>query len=857
MSRNTCAGALARRLTAAGVSALVLITSVGGTARADPIIQEVLYDGDGADADDVFTELSGASGTSLDGWTLVGINGDTGTSYRTVSLDGALIPPDGILVVATSQAVGAALSHRDFEAQVDWQNGPDAVQLRDPEGRIVDALQYGDAGVFNAGEGTPAPLVSPGQSLSRDAAGTDTGDNVTDFAATEAPSPGQIPSPPGELTLSVPDTSGGYARDQALPVRLTETTARGIVAAEVFISYDRDLLTFSSVSAANTLLTTDWTTVSHVTSDEGSSTDTLKIVMASGEAALEGAGALVEILFAVADRRRPAFSSLDLEHVLLNDGIPGCQKLHGRFQVLGADAELTGIPEHLVAGATVHISVADADGDRSPTATDRVEVRVSDGPETETAIAEETGESTGLFRASIPTALGAPVPGNGVVETAPGHTIEFCYDDSLDAAGSATERCSAAAVTAGRSGRVEVSRVSQPGDTLRVRVVDADLNVNPEQQENVQVAALNRTTGEAEALDLTEISVDDSVFFGLMATGATGGVSGDGMLTLHRADSVEVVYTDELPAAGGPAPVSAPSRVVGLFGDVDGNGAVQAFDASRVLAHALTPFLAGLDSLAANVDSQAPSGAITPFDAALILQQRVGLRRRFPVQESSAVNHPQAASSGGASRPARTERVLVLQQQHDHLSVWASDRSEIVSGQLVLEGVEGRVQLAAELSHFISASGQMGAGLKVVLAGATPVAGPGELLRVDGAGNPARAGLVRGRFNDGRILGRSPATGPAPAVPRGFALHPNRPNPFNPQTAIGFDLPRATSVCLEVFGVAGQQVRRLESGEWPAGTHQTTWDGLDEKGTPAGSGVYFCRLRAGPFTGVRRMLLLR
>ncbi|MCB9729210.1 MAG: lamin tail domain-containing protein [Deltaproteobacteria bacterium] len=160
-------------------------------AAATPkvVIQELLYDGPGADADDVFTELMGPPGMSLTGWSLVGINGANGTLYHTVNLDGVVIPSDGILVLATSTANAGVAPYRDVAVDVDWQNGPDAVQLWDATGVMVDALQYGNAGSFNAGEGDYASTTPAGQSLSRDASGTDTDDNATDFTV-GAPTPG-------------------------------------------------------------------------------------------------------------------------------------------------------------------------------------------------------------------------------------------------------------------------------------------------------------------------------------------------------------------------------------------------------------------------------------------------------------------------------------------------------------------------------------------------------------------------------------------------------------------------------------------------------------------------------------------
>ena len=172
----------------------LLLLGCSATAQSASVsIHEVLYDGIGSDADDVFTELSGTPGLSLDGWLLKGVNGSNGDTYRTLALDGVVIPDDGILVIATTSANATLAALTDWIANVDWQNGPDAVQLWFGE-TLIDALQYGDAGTFNAGEGQFAWLAAAGESLSRNAYGFDSDDNRADFSAGIA-TPGAGPSP--------------------------------------------------------------------------------------------------------------------------------------------------------------------------------------------------------------------------------------------------------------------------------------------------------------------------------------------------------------------------------------------------------------------------------------------------------------------------------------------------------------------------------------------------------------------------------------------------------------------------------------------------------------------------------------
>ena len=92
-------------------------------------------------------------------------------------------------------------------------------------------------------------------------------------------------------------------------------------------------------------------------------------------------------------------------------------------------------------------------------------------------------------------------------------------------------------------------------------------------------------------------------------------------------------------------------------------------------------------------------------------------------------------------------------------------------------------------------------------------------------------------------------------VPRRVALGPNVPNPFNPSTRVGFDLPAPGRVVLEVFDVRGRRIRGLVDAELPAGPHSVLWDGRDDGGRVMPSGVYFSRLRALETTLVRKMVM--
>jgi hypothetical protein len=93
--------------------------------------------------------------------------------------------------------------------------------------------------------------------------------------------------------------------------------------------------------------------------------------------------------------------------------------------------------------------------------------------------------------------------------------------------------------------------------------------------------------------------------------------------------------------------------------------------------------------------------------------------------------------------------------------------------------------------------------------------------------------------------------------PAGFKLGHNYPNPFNPNTTIGYELPEASSVNISIHNVRGQLVRSLVKSVKPAGLHQVTWNGRDTSGNRVASGVYFYRIQAGAFVQTKKLVLLK
>ncbi len=118
--------------------------------------------------------------------------------------------------------------------------------------------------------------------------------------------------------------------------------------------------------------------------------------------------------------------------------------------------------------------------------------------------------------------------------------------------------------------------------------------------------------------------------------------------------------------------------------------------------------------------------------------------------------------------------------------------------------------------------------------------------------------------------GKKPVTGGVSKnrVLPDFRLEQNFPNPFNPTTAISYQLPAPSArqtagglgvegldvscVKLTIFDVLGREIEKLVDGVRAAGSYTVLWDASSRP-----SGVYYYRLKAGEYTLTRAMVLIR
>lgn len=131
----------------------------------------------------------------------------------------------------------------------------------------------------------------------------------------------------------------------------------------------------------------------------------------------------------------------------------------------------------------------------------------------------------------------------------------------------------------------------------------------------------------------------------------------------------------------------------------------------------------------------------------------------------------------------------------------------------------------------------------------------------------AEVTLTRALVNDQNVLQASNRGGTVDnlatgsGIPKAFELFPNYPNPFNPETTIKFGIPGSTServqVTLRIYNLQGKLVRTLVNEEKQPGYHSITWNGTDDAGNTAPSGLYLFVLKSGQFKSVRKALFLK
>ncbi len=141
----------------------------------------------------------------------------------------------------------------------------------------------------------------------------------------------------------------------------------------------------------------------------------------------------------------------------------------------------------------------------------------------------------------------------------------------------------------------------------------------------------------------------------------------------------------------------------------------------------------------------------------------------------------------------------------------------------------------------------------------------GSCVKAGGNNSPWRCGeqyyTLMDKYNNGLLCVPSrdemennyePVAKPVAEKPEAEIALGNYPNPFNPNTTITFTLPEPEQVVLKIYNSIGAEVATLTERAYSSGTHSVDWNARG-----MASGIYFCRIQAGPKVAIRKLMLLK
>jgi hypothetical protein len=305
-------------------------------------------------------------------------------------------------------------------------------------------------------------------------------------------------------------------------------------------------------------------------------------------------------------------------------------------------------------------------------------------------------------------------------------------------------------------------------------------------------------------------------------------------------------------------------KPIPVYGDVDGNGTVQAFDASKVMKHIVHVDTLQCQALV-NADATG-NGSVTSADATVILKYVAHIINSLPNSDSLV----------GTATPNMVN-VNALFGDTIFVSLFVRNVYNIL-------GFESEFTYNPSHLQFLDIIGDVPFAMlekkedtvngKILFAGAdsNPLMQGGSFVRVKfkvigNAGTTTNVTLSKIRWNEGELMnnaatsvihiGTVNVSANTSVIPSDFSLAQNYPNPFNPTTTISFGLPKSGYVSLKIYNVAGVEVSTLVREYLEAGTYNAEWNASN-----VSSGVYFYQLNVeqngiSSYTATKKLLLMK
>jgi PKD repeat protein len=342
----------------------------------------------------------------------------------------------------------------------------------------------------------------------------------------------------------------------------------------------------------------------------------------------------------------------------------------------------------------------------------------------------------------------------------------------------------------------------------------------------------------------------------LARMGAFGDAAGSENLEVTGADDMRITMV-------------ANGLILGTLGDVSGNGVFTSYDVALV-AKAI---VGGLKELPiSSVTSEVE--LLLPGKPPNIAKNTADINRDNGLDASDLLTGLRLVSgyddiSAPPDIASDTKRCRLSVNNYDNgeldVSIDVEDVSGVYCADIVIGYDPGTLTVAdvsktSSISGWVFADAAESGKLRISMAGLSQPAANGSLVNVsiDAASADAikELQIVELKLNGGRSRAE------IENLPKAFALMPNYPNPFNPETWIPYQLTVPANVTVSIYNLNGQIVRRLELGTRMPGSYinrskAAYWDGRNESGEMVSSGIYFYQLQAGRDAAVRKMVIVK
>ncbi len=110
---------------------------------------------------------------------------------------------------------------------------------------------------------------------------------------------------------------------------------------------------------------------------------------------------------------------------------------------------------------------------------------------------------------------------------------------------------------------------------------------------------------------------------------------------------------------------------------------------------------------------------------------------------------------------------------------------------------------------------------------------------------------------DGRVSMIASVNITVDALPETTDMDKAYPNPFNPETYIGYNLADDSDVEIAVFDMLGRRLKVLHAGNQTAGRYHVCWNATDHAGSHVPTGTYIIRMQTGNVQKTQKVMLVK